>query len=249
MGVAMDRARRGSPVTTLLVILIGMMPTGCADTLDQTAQVRVVISGMTKQTNVATFVLFPGVYDFVASGVADADSADITLTVLDRNAVEIDTVQFSLTLAEANASPGDTGSGENTGVDVVEGVQSVSIDFRWQGSTPIASVGLDISFYDNPDIVSVTTTPEPPVKPATRVDVQVQATNNEGSQAALTVDSQFVDASSGSVINMVALYLDVDGLFKGEIAAPGYPGDHGLRIVATDNTGGTTRYDMIYSVQ
>ncbi len=247
----MDCVYRPSLITALVASFAGMVPLSCGDEslLGQTAYVRVVLGGLTTRTDTVDIVVPPAVYDFVATGVADADSADITLTVFDRQAVEITGVQFSLTLAEADASPGDTGSGVNTGVEVVEGVQSVSIDFRWDGSTPTADVGVNMSFYDNPDILSWTTNPSPPVRPDSRVDVEVEATNNEGLQTELTVDSQFIDANDGSVISAVALALDTDGLFKGTVVAPGYRGDHSLRIVATDSVGGTTQHERAYTVQ
>jgi hypothetical protein len=212
------------------------------------AQVRVVLSGLTNQAGVVDVILTPAVYDFVASGIADADSADITLTVRDRQAAEVTSVEFSLTLVEANASPGDTGSGANEGVLIVEGVQSVPIEFYWQGSTPAADVGVDMEFYDSPDIISWSSDPPSPVRPATRVDVEVEATNNEGPQVELTVDSQFVDADD-SVINSTALALDLDGMFKGTIEAPTDPGHYSLRIVATDLAEGATQHARPYTVR
>jgi hypothetical protein len=65
----------------------------------------------------------------------------------------------------------------------------------------------------------------------------------------MTVSAQFIDSTDESVIDSVTLSLDGDGLFRGDIYAPNYAGDHGLRIVATDSTGGTTKHERMHAVQ
>lgn len=237
-------------MTALLAVLIGMVSLSCGDEtlIGQTAHVRVVMSGMTTQTNAVDIVLTTGIYDFVATGMADAASAEITLKVFDEWAVEITSVLISLPLVDANAAPGDTGSGRKTGVQVVAGEQSLSIPFRWQGSTPAADVALDITFYDDPDILAVNTNPNPPVGPSTLVDVEVEVRNNEGPLTEMTVEALFIDGDNGTVINRVALDSAGGGWFRGTIAAPATSGDHRLRIVATDATGGTTQHEVIYPV-
>lgn len=114
------------------MILCSAVGCGGEDLAGRAAHVSVILSRLTTQANATSFVLAPGVYDFVANGVADANSADITVTVLDKQAKEVASLQLSLPLLEANASPGDIGSGATTGVLVDEGVQSVLIKFFWQ---------------------------------------------------------------------------------------------------------------------
>jgi hypothetical protein len=133
-GTGMERAYRYALFTVLLSILWGMALPGCGDDAgaERTAEVRVVLGGLTTRTGAVDVVLVPDVYDFLVTGTADRRSAHFTLTVYDRMDVEITSVQFDLSLEEANAEAGDTGSGENTGVRVVEGLQSIEVDFHWQ---------------------------------------------------------------------------------------------------------------------
>ncbi len=238
-------------VWALLGVPIAALSSACVedDELGPTAGVGVVMNGVTTEAEAVVFVLEPAAYDFSATGSADADGADITVTVKDRQGGEVATAGFSLTLAEANASPGDSGSGANTGVLLAPGMQSVSIDFRWQGSTPSSEALFTMHFFDNPDIVGWTASPRPPVSPTTLVHVVVDATNNEGPPEEMTVVAQFIDEVGGGVLDAVVLSLDSDGLFKGDLEAPAYPGDHRLRILATDNTGGTTQHERIHTVR
>lgn len=149
----MNEFSRTGITTALLAALTWFVPTGCGgeEPVGQTARVRITVNALTTQPNTVSLVLSPGLYDFVAIGNAGADSANITLTVIDSQTAEVASVQLDLTLQEANAKPGDSGSGANTGVSVVEGAQSVQIDFRWQGSTPAADLGVDIQLHGNPD--------------------------------------------------------------------------------------------------
>lgn len=126
----LDSRARFAPRPRLWIAVIVCSAVACGGE-GRVAQVSVVISGLTKKSNAASFVLDPGVYDFLASGVADVDSADITLTVRDKLA-EVASLELSLPLLEANAAPGDVGSGANTGVVVGQGEQSVVINIYWQ---------------------------------------------------------------------------------------------------------------------
>jgi len=247
----MSIATRPVLASALLGLLCGAAQIGCVvdRSADEMAHVRVITNGVTTQTSTVDFIIESTTYDFIATGTADTDSADLTITVRDAEGSDVASAQLSLPLLDANASPGDTGSGSARGVIVEPGVQSVAIDFRWQGATPAADVALHVSFYDNPDILQWTAEPAPPVDPATSVHAAVEAVNNEGAQAEMTVSAQFISALDGHVLNAVTLSLGRNGLFEGDIEAPAHSGDHALRIVATDNTGGVTQHERIHAVR
>ena len=66
----------------------------------------------------------------------------------------------------------------------------------------------------------------------------------------MTVVSQFIDGPKGRGLAAAPLAFDTGyGLFTGVITAPDLPGNHGLRVVVADTTGGVTRHQRRYLVE
>ena len=179
-------------------------------------------------------------YDFNVDGTAGATAADFTLTVNKTGEGAIlHSVDFSLPLADVDASPGETGSGSIT-TSIYQGTNTVTIPFEWDSVSPQSETAVNLTFTHPPGINDWSAIPGPGATAGTDVSIQADVTFYGSTPG---VEVQFV--SSGTLIGSPASLTNAGSVWIGTISAES--GADALRLTATDDEG-TTSSDAQYVV-
>lgn len=243
----MQRAKLGFLASVGLALCLGA---GCGDADSQDlARVHVVVGGLNAAVDVV--LQAPGVYNFVATGVANINGgAQVNITVVDYSSnVTVSSNTVNLTNSQAGyPDVNDTGSGATNQVQVIAGLNpNVVINFTWDSTAANGDVNIDVNFSNPPNIYTVGASPGPgtaiPNQPV-NVTVTAHSTQSYG------VVAEFYQGTTGfGPVNLTLQAAGTPDIWYGFINTPPTGGDYLLRGTATiTGTSISTRVNKPYTV-